>query len=290
MHATETLTLPQSGTEEPGSLGLGSILFIGTATVLIRYAGFTILTDPNFLHRGEHVRLGYGLRSRRKTDPALDIDELPPLDLVVLSHMHEDHFDRVAEEKLDKSVPIITTEHAAASLRQSGFTAPHALDTWESVEITKGEVRLRITSMPGMHGPGLLSMALPPVMGSMLEFSTLAGEELMRLYITGDTLVHDALREIPQRYPGIDIALLHLGGTKVLGILLTMDDKQGVEVLRMVRPKLAIPIHYNDYTVFKSPLRHFARRVKAEGLGNKVKYLRHGDTYTFRVPFTGNGS
>ena len=51
--------------------------FIGTATVILRYAGFTILTDPNFLHQGDHIHLGYGLRSNRRTDPAIDINELP---------------------------------------------------------------------------------------------------------------------------------------------------------------------------------------------------------------------
>ena len=51
--------------------------FIGTATVILRYAGFTILTDPNFLHQGDHIHLGYGLPSTRRTDPAIDINELP---------------------------------------------------------------------------------------------------------------------------------------------------------------------------------------------------------------------
>src|SRR3712207_6171344 len=86
-------------------LASGSILFIGTATVLLRYAGYTILTDPNFLHRGEQAHLGYGLRSTRLTDPALDIADLPPLDLVVLSHLHGDHFDQVAERHLDHDLP-----------------------------------------------------------------------------------------------------------------------------------------------------------------------------------------
>jgi L-ascorbate metabolism protein UlaG (beta-lactamase superfamily) len=58
-------------------------------------AGFTFLTDPNFLHRGDHAKLGYGLRSKRLTEPALDIDQLPPLDFIVLSHHHGDHFDEV---------------------------------------------------------------------------------------------------------------------------------------------------------------------------------------------------
>lgn len=79
------------------------------------------------------------------------------------------------------------------------------------------------------------------------------------------------------------LALLHLGGTKVLGVLLTMDGKQGVKALKIVRPRMAIPIHYNDYTVFKSPLRDFAREVKAAGLEQKVRYLKHGQTYNFEV-------
>src|SRR5688572_4666515 len=93
----------------------GTVFFVGTATVLFRLGGYTILTDPNFLHQGDHVHLGYGLVAKRLTEPALEIDQLPPLDLVVLSHYHGDHFDRIAEQRLDRAVPIITTRHAAAS-------------------------------------------------------------------------------------------------------------------------------------------------------------------------------
>ena len=50
----------------------GSIFFVGNATVILSYAGFTILTDPNFLHRGDHVHLGYGMTAARRTDPALE--------------------------------------------------------------------------------------------------------------------------------------------------------------------------------------------------------------------------
>ena len=282
MSTSRSLVLP-AGSATP-DLTRGSIFFIGTATVILEYGGFRVLTDPNFLHKGEKVRLGYGLRSTRRTNPAMEIDALPPLDLVVLSHMHEDHFDRVVEHRLDKTLPIVTTPHAAGVLQDKGFRAAHALDTWQSFTATKGDVRLQITAMPGRHGPGILSAALPPVMGSMLEFQTADGTTLLRLYITGDTLVHDQLREIPRRYPSIDLALLHLGGTRVLGILLTMDGRQGVQALKIVRPRLAIPIHFNDYTVFKSPLRDFRAAVAAAGLQQQVRYLRHGETYTFAVP------
>ena len=82
MSEARTLVLPRRN-EDP-DFARGSIFFVGTATVLIRYAGFTILTDPNFLHRGDHVHLGYGLISRRQTDPAIEIEERPPLDLILL--------------------------------------------------------------------------------------------------------------------------------------------------------------------------------------------------------------
>jgi L-ascorbate metabolism protein UlaG (beta-lactamase superfamily) len=114
--------------------------------------------------------------------------------------------------------------------------------------------------MPGRHAPGALSLALPPVMGTLLEFGH--GRELtaVRLYITGDTLVYGPLAEIRRRYPDIDLALLHLGGTRLLGVTVTMDGRQGVQLLQIVRPKTAIPIHFDDYDRFRSPLSDFRNR------------------------------
>jgi L-ascorbate metabolism protein UlaG (beta-lactamase superfamily) len=265
----------------------GSVFFVGTATVILRYAGFTILTDPNFLHAGDHVHLGYGLTSERLTEPAINIEELPPLDLCVLSHYHGDHFDQLVEEKLDKDLPIVTTKHAVENLEAKNFRKGIALDTWESVEFTKGDARLRITSMPGQHGPGVVDFALPPVMGSVLDFEIISSNKrLLRLYISGDTLVNEDLKEIPKRYPEIDLGIFHLGGTRIMGVMLTMDAEQGVEAIRIIHPDKAIPIHYNDYDVFKSPLEDFKRAVDEAGLTEKVVYLSHGETYNFEIPAT----
>lgn len=118
-------------------------------------------------------------------------------------------------------------------------------------------------------------------MGSMLEFQ--AGENTFRLYISGDTLVYEDLSKIPQYYPDIDLALLHLGGTKVFGILLTMDAQQGIKAMQIIAPELTIPIHYNDYTIMKSPLEDFKQAAIACGLKEKVRYLSHGETYNFEV-------
>jgi L-ascorbate metabolism protein UlaG (beta-lactamase superfamily) len=276
-----SLKLPASAAAEAGEAN-GSVQFIGTATVLIRYQGFTILTDPNFLHKGDHVHLGYGIMAERLTNPAIDLDKLPPIDLVLLSHLHEDHFDKLVQEKLAKDTPIITTKEAAASLKKLGFTRGYGLGKWDQLEVEKGEARLRITAVPGRHGKAAMQALLPSVMGSVLDFGPGKGALMYRMYISGDTLVYDDLKAIPQRFPGIDLALLHLGGTRILGVFkVTMDGKDGVQLLQIIRPQHAIPIHYNDYDVFKSPLADFAHAVKAAGLEQQVSYLAHGETYTF---------
>jgi L-ascorbate metabolism protein UlaG (beta-lactamase superfamily) len=102
-------------------------------------------------------------------------------------------------------------------------------------------------------------------------------------------LIHERLREIPRRFPHVDLALLHLGGTRVLGIIVTMDAQQGVEAMRIVDPRSAIPIHYNDYEAFESPLEDFKRAVNEAGLEDRVHHLSHDDTYEFEVPGAGTG-
>ena len=282
MPERKSLTLPRRN-DDP-DFGRGSIFFVGTATVVIRYAGLTVLTDPNFLHSGDHVHLGYGLTSVRRTNPALEMEDLPPLDFVLLSHLHGDHFDRVVERKLNKATPIISTRHATRYLQKVGFTQVHPLETWESIDVAKGEANLHLTAMPGTHGPGPLGAVLPPVMGSMLDFGSEAGDHRLRIYISGDTLIHDRLKEIPRRFPDVDLALLHLGGTKVLGIVVTMDAEQGLEAMKLIDARTTLPIHYNDYEAFESPLEDFKRAVNEAGLDDRVHYLGHGDTYEFEVP------
>lgn len=267
-----------------GGVPGGSVLFIGTATVVLQLGPFTLLTDPNFLHRGDHAHLGYGISSPRLTEPALTIEQLPPLDAVLLSHYHGDHFDEVAEQKLDKLLPIISTPHAVRQLAERGFRSLHALATWQAIELEKGSARLRITALPARHGPPVVAAALPQTMGSLVELMAPGGAPAWRLYISGDTLVYDELAEIPRRFPDIDLALLHLGGTRLFGILLTMDAQQGVQALQLIKPRRAIPIHNDDYAVFKSSVEEFLAAARAAGLEDRVQVLRPGERFNFTLP------
>lgn len=82
--AKETKLHPQNAGAENASLK-----FIGTATTILEWEGIRLMTDPNFLHKGDHVHLGPGVTAERMTNPATDLHELPRIDAVLLSHYHE---------------------------------------------------------------------------------------------------------------------------------------------------------------------------------------------------------
>ena len=297
----------------------GNIFFIGTATTLIQYHGVRILTDPNFLHAGDHVHLGPGVTAQRLTEPAIPaLSALPPIDCVLLSHYHEDHFDKEVEAQLGRQVPIITTIHARSCLVEGKpegvrFERVWGMDVWDEIvmpivveeedESEKRQPAIKVTAMPGKHVPsGLLGMmnellgAVPPTNGWMVDLGRQGGsgeQEFktgLRIYISGDTLFVDELKDIPKWLKGekIDIMLVHLGGTTILGpklplIMVTMDAEQGVKLIRLVNPDVTIPIHFDDYDTFLSPLENFKREVVAAGLVDKVVYLERGEEYQFTV-------
>lgn len=288
-----------------------SILFIGTATTIIEWNGIRLLTDPNFLHAGDHVHLGPGVDSERLTNPAIDLPDLPPLDAILLSHYHEDHFDRLVEESLDLDFLIISTPHAKECLssKPDPFRNIVALDFFDHVELEVEEGKngtaepvIKITGMPGKHvPPGPLAAVndlvavIPPTNGWMLELGYKDGENAAlrvgyRIYITGDTLFVDELKDIPKwlQSKHIDMMLIHLGGTTVPGpsmplLMLTMDAKQGLDMMKLMDADISIPIHYDDYDVFASPLSDFKVAVEEAGMQDRVIYLDRGDQYRFVV-------
>ena len=251
--------------------------FVGTATTLLRLGPFTILTDPNFLHRGQRAYLGKGLFSKRLTEPALQPADLPPLDAVVLSHLHGDHFDRVARRELDRDLPVLTTPQAARRLGRWGFHAATGLDTWQTEELVAGADRLVVTAAPGRHGPGPAQALLPHVMGSVLELHR-DGAAPYRLYITGDTLARPWLGQVTERHGPLDAMVIHLGGTRVLGLLVTMDDVQGTSVVELLRPRITVPVHHDDYGVFRSPLSAFVARCRERSVPTEVRTVERGAT------------
>ncbi|KAM3462331.1 hypothetical protein MY5147_002459 [Beauveria neobassiana] len=307
----EKLEDRSSGTLQPSNTKDDcSVLFIGTATTIIDWKGFRILTDPNFLHAGDHVHLGPGVTATRRTEPATQLDKLPALDCILLSHYHEDHFDRHVEKSLNRAFPIVTTPHARQHLaakeqQDEPFEQVTGLDAFESAMLRIDEQRaVKVTGMPGKHvPPGIISaandflQAVPPTNGWLLELGHLGGagdsDELQvgyRIYISGDTLLVDDLERIPAWLGDkqLDLMLVHLGGTTIPGpalplLMVTMDGEQGRRLMQLMDPKTTIPIHYDDYDVFLSPLVEFKREVDEAGLQDRVVYLGRGERYSFSL-------
>lgn len=253
-----------------------TLTFIGTATTLLRLGAFTVLTDPNFLHRGQRAYLGKGLWSRRLTDPALEISDLPGLDAVLLSHLHGDHFDRVARRGLSREQPVLTTPAAAQRLGRWGFETI-GLQTWQQETLVRGPETLTVEALPAVHARGLMGRLLPPVMGSLLQHRDATGTTT-RVYVSGDTLTGSHIDEIAERHPAIDAAVVHLGGTRVLLHTVTMDAPQGVDLVRRLRPDVAVPVHHEDYGVFRDPLTAFVQQLRRAGLQDSLRLAAAGET------------
>jgi L-ascorbate metabolism protein UlaG (beta-lactamase superfamily) len=262
-------------TSQPGPAS-ADLTFVGNATTLLRLGAFTVLTDPNFLRRGQRAYLGKGLWSRRLKDPALQVDQLPSFDAVVLSHLHGDHFDRVARKGLDRAAPLFTTPPAARRLKRYGF-ATEPMRTWDRIVLERDGQRLAVESLPGVHGFGAMGALLPPVMGTLLEHKALDGTTT-RVYVSGDTLPGDHLDEIARRYPDVDAAVVHLGGTRVLAHTVTMDGPMFAEFLRRVRPRRAVPVHYDDYGVQVSGLDDAVAAARSVGFAEHLEVVPRGGT------------
>jgi L-ascorbate metabolism protein UlaG (beta-lactamase superfamily) len=159
------------------------------------------------------------------------------------------------------------------------------LHTWQQHTIVDGAAAVTVTSLPGRHAPTPIDRFLPPVMGAMLEFTD--GSARRRLYISGDTLLVDELRDIPVRFDSIDAGVLHLGGTRLpfgrhlpFGLTVTMDARQGADVVEMFDLPRMIPVHFDDYGVFASPLSDFTDEMKRRGLAGRIIELERGSSVT----------
>ncbi|KAF7178343.1 hypothetical protein CNMCM7691_007033 [Aspergillus felis] len=255
-----------------------------------------------------------------KTNPARAGEENASVYFVGTATTILDHFDQKVEASLRRDLPIITTSHAKSILTSKGadsFQQVFDLEPFEQMMVNvKGDSsrtkqpHIRVTGMPGKHIPtnkvveklNELAAAIPPTNGWMVELGYGSTQTMQtdfdvgyRIYISGDTLMVDELKEIPRRFAGqkIDLMLIHLGGTTVphpnlwpLTMMVTMDAQQGVELVRLIKPDLTIPIHYDDYNVFASPLEDFKIEMQKAGLSGQVVYLDRKEAYHFQVRAT----
>lgn len=172
---------------------------------------------------------------------------------------------------------MLTTPAAVRKLTSWGFEAL-GLRTWTAHTLERAGETLTVEALPGVHAYGTMGRLLPPVMGSLLRYAGPSGTR--SLYITGDTLPGNHLDEIRDRHPHIDATVAHLGGTRVLLHTVTMDAPMGLELLRRVPTPHVVPVHHDDYGVFRSRVSDFVDLVARSDVRTTVTVPARGDTVT----------
>ncbi|WP_218026859.1 MBL fold metallo-hydrolase [Nocardia inohanensis] len=192
------------------------------ASVLLDFGGARILTDPWFSER----------RFYRPGEPRgiATAAELPALAGIVISHEHYDHCDLDALAAYpDKSVPFAVAKGIARRVRATGFTDVVELDPWESTHLGPVEV----IATPASHG--------------VPEVTFILRADGHTAYFGADTRRIADLDEIPARFPEIDLALLPINGLRIRPLgnrQAVMDATEAAGFTRVLRPRLAVPIHY----------------------------------------------
>ena len=221
---------------------------IGGPTVLIEIEGWRLLTDPTFDPPGGRYSFGWGTGSTKLSSPALSPSELGPVDAVLLSHdHHEDNLDPAGRALLPGAGVVVTT--VAGAKRLGGET--RGLEPWGTTLLEHADrPSIEITATPCRHGPPLSHPIVGDVVGFGLEWGD-QGDGV--LWISGDTVLYDGVRQVADRFE-VDTALLHLGGVQfpVTGpVRYTMTARQAIELCELIRPRVAIPIHYEGWKHFR---------------------------------------
>jgi L-ascorbate metabolism protein UlaG (beta-lactamase superfamily) len=215
------------------------LTYIGHSTVLIELDGVRVLTDPVLRGRVAHlVRRG----------PAVDVGAIANLDLVLVSHMHLDHFDPGSLRMIDRAAHLIVPQGALRMATRLGFGRVTELAVGESSSVAGVD----ITATWANHRRGRLLSRHSEAVGF-----TLAGAQ--RVYFAGDTDLFPAMREIAG---SLDVALLPVGGWGPRLGPGHLDPERAAESLTLLEPRVAVPIHWG--TLYRIGLRRSLRGLMAE--------------------------
>jgi L-ascorbate metabolism protein UlaG (beta-lactamase superfamily) len=245
---------------------------ISTATVLLEIGSLRLLTDPVFDPAGGHYFFGFGTNSVKLTEPAIPPQDLGKIDAILLSHdHHEDNLDRAGHALLPLAKKVITTSAGAKRLKGNAI----GLRAWQSTTIESEDTKIKITAAPVHHGTLGSHLIVGETTGFILEW---AGQKHGALYISGDTVWFNGLREIGQRFK-IGTAILHVGAAKfpIMGPLrFTLNAKEAVQIVHALNPRTVIPIHYEGWKHFKETGAAARKVFEASDIKEKIHWLPLG--------------
>jgi L-ascorbate metabolism protein UlaG (beta-lactamase superfamily) len=201
------------------------ITYVGHATVLVEMEGVRVLTDP-LLRR----RAGGVLRRCRAVSPA----GYGSVDAVLISHMHWDHLDLPSLRMLDRSTRLIVPLGMASLLRREGFRDVDEMQAGATAPVGP----LKVTATHAAHARTRHPLGpAADCLGFLLQGP-------YKVYFAGDTGLFPEMTSLAN---GLDVALLPVWGWGPLLRGSHMDPRRAAESLRLLRPQVAVPIHWGTF-------------------------------------------
>ena len=240
----------------PEQYPAGRLVWIGHGTVLLDFDGGRLLTDPVLRGRVSYLR---------RQVPGVDPAWYAGIDAVLLSHLHLDHLDLPSLRLIGRETRLVVPRGGGRLLEQNGFRHVTEVEAGEEMGVGSLTVRATHAEHPGARSP---LGAKAPALGYVVAGS-------LRVYFAGDTGIFDGMAEIGR--PPLDVALLPVGGWGPFAPLWErlpvsvpghLDPRRAAETLRLLRPRVAVPIHWGTY----APLG--LDRFMSASLGNPPRAFR----------------
>ena len=248
--------------------GQVAITWIGHASFLIQFNDLNVLIDPNFAN--------WLFLLKRIKRSGLRIQDLPPIDLVLLTHAHFDHFHKPTLRKLPHPKIGVMPWGVGDLAQNLGFERVVELEWWESF----GRKEWKVTLTPSKHwGARTLHDEHRGYGGFVLE------HQGRKIYHAGDSAYFDGFTEIGKRLAP-DIALLPIGAYHPESFRnVHMGPDEAIKSFRDLHARWLVPMHYGTFRLafeeMDEPPRWLWQLAKEQGLTKKVKILQEGIPVVF---------
>lgn len=269
---TARFVSPTPPTPRSWSDGGITVTWIGHATFLINLEGTTILTDPVFSDKVGVSLLGLAtVGLRRYVPPALTIEELPPLDLILVSHAHMDHYDIPSLRKLPRGVPTILARDTTEFMEDLGYTRLQELAWGQTAEV-KG---VRIEAVPVKHWGRRYPWDRDRGYNGLL-----LTKEKRSVLFGGDTAYTERLPAATNGHP-LDVAILPIGGYNPY-IANHASPEQAWDLYHQMRARYLIPMHWRTFRISREhPFEPYERlTTSVNGSASRIALHTIGDTWS----------
>lgn len=248
--------------------------WLGHSTVLINFFGITLLTDPALFPRIGLRLPGFTIGPKRLTAAALNVKELPPIDLVLLSHAHFDHIDTRTLHRFGKSTAVVTAKNTRDILRWMPFGEVTELRWDESHRLVRPAGELIVRAFRVKHwGARRLRDTHRGYNGYIVERNS------RRIIFAGDTALTDRFTLLRDGKP-YDLAIMSIGAYNPW-IGSHASPEQVVAMCDQAAVNFIMPVHHQTFRLsvepFREPIERFQRALVSQP--ERIALREIGETF-----------